>query len=411
MKNKKNFLLGLCSFLALSSTFYSCNDDSEVKLSNLTVTVNSAETFSGINLENLYVVIQNTTNESKDSVLTNSTGVAIFEDLTPGTYNLSCVKNLTAQEASDASGYFEAIVLNGTKANVNLFGGVDSVDELVLDGKPSSALIIKEVYYSGANDPSWATLFKDQFVEIYNNSAEVVYADGLYLASLSPQKVGASSSDVPSTLSFEEFVYAEKVAQIPGSGQDYPVLPGESIVIAYNAVDWTDAGAKDFTVDLSGADFEIYAVEWLESLGRTGNTWFDIDNVDVANMNMIYLNIENGGSFNLQTGGASMAILNCDETPSETILDPAASESNPIYFMKLKVADIVDGVDLLANAEAGDFKRLPASIDAGFNYVTGSSYTSLSVSRKVAKTTTNGRVIYKDTNNSSEDFEAGNVFE
>jgi hypothetical protein len=411
MKNKRNFLIGLCSILALSSTIISCNDDAEVKLANLEVTVGTSETFSSISTENIYVFLQNTTDQAKDSALTNANGVATFLDMAPGTYNLSCIKNLTAQEASDASGYYEEITLNGTKTNVNLFGGVDSVDELLLDGKPSSSLIIKEFYYSGANDPSWGVMFKDQFVEIYNNSAEVVYADGLYLASIVPQRNGSNANDVISTLSFEEFVYADKIAQVPGSGTENPIQPGESIVIAFDAIDWTDGGAKDFTVDLSGADFELYAIDWLVSLGRTGSTWFDLDNADVPNMNMIYLNIENNGFFSFLSTGASVAILRCDETPSEIITDPESSESKPVYFMKLKVEDIVDGIDMLANANAGAYKKLPTSIDAGFNYVEGSSYTSLSVSRKVSKTTTDGRVIYQDTNNSSEDFVSGNVFE
>ncbi|MBI9059894.1 DUF4876 domain-containing protein [Labilibaculum sp. DW002] len=411
MKNKRSLLIGMCTLFALGSTLISCNDDTEVKLANLDVTVGTSETFSGITTDNLYVYLQNTTDQAKDSAMTNASGVASFLDIAPGTYNLSCVKNLTASEASDASGYYEAITLNGTKANVSLFGGVDSVDELVLDGKPSSSLVIKEFYYSGANDPSWGVMFKDQFVEIYNNSAEVVYADGLYLASIVPQRNGSNDNDVISTLSFEEFIYADKIAQVPGSGQDNPILPGESIVIAFDAIDWTDGGTKDFTVDLSGADFELYAIDWLESLGRTGSTWFDLDNADVPNMNMVYMNIENNGFFSFLSTGASVAILRCDETPSEIITDPESSDSNPIYFTKLKVEDVIDGIDMLANADAGAYKKLPSSIDAGFNYVEGTSYTSLSVSRKVSKTTADGRIIYQDTNNSSEDFESGNVAE
>ncbi len=208
-------------------------------------------------------------------------------------------------------------------------------------------------------------------------------------------------------LSKEEFVYADKVARIPGDGDDYPVQPGESIVIAFNAVDWTSGGENsEITVDLSSADFELYAVDWLESLGRQGNTWFDIDNTDVTNMDMIYLNIENYGQFSFLSTGASIAIFNSETVPAETVTDPNSSESNPIYYLKIRVEDIVDGIDMLFNSEAAAFKRLPSSIDAGFNFVEGNSYTSKSVRRKVAKTTAEGRKILQDTNNSTNDFDA-----
>ena len=47
-------------------------------------------------------------------------------------------------------------------------------------------------------------------------------------------------------------------------------------------------------------------------------------------------------------------------------------------------------------------KRIPSDLDAGYVFVS-ESYNSKSLRRK-AKQIINGKVIYKDTNNSSEDF-------
>lgn len=409
MNHKKITSWGLFSLLALSFPFTSCNDDSEVSLANLSVSVSASDDFSAVATSDLYVYLENTTDNSKDSVLTDASGMAYFYDIAPGTYSLSSYITLSAEEAGSASGYYEEITLNGTESNVDLFGGIDSEASLVLDGKPSSSLIIKEFYYSGANDPSWATLSKDQYIEIYNNSSEVVYADGLYIASLVPQNNGSDATATVSSLSFEEYVYADKIAQVPGSGSEYPIAAGESIVIAFDAIDWSNGGANDYTVDLSGADFELYAIDWLESQGRLGNSWFDLDNVDVTNMDMIYMNIENYGFFTFLSTGASVAILRCDETPSELIEDPEIT--TPTYYTKLSVDDIIDGIDMLYDGESAAYKKLPSSVDAGFNYVEGSSYTSLKVRRTVAKTTTDGRIVYKDTNNSSQDFESVHVTE
>ncbi len=404
MKNKFKLFFSATLIAIMAIGFVACDDD-EVKLANLDVTVEAASSFTGLSMADIYVYITNTVDGGVDSALTDASGIAAFINVAPGTYAVSATMELTDEEAGAASGYYEEMTLNAVENNVALLGGFDSEVTLTLDGKASSSLVIKEFYYSGANDPTWSILFKDQFVEIYNNSDEVVYADGLYLASLAPTTNGSDpSTDVALGLDLEQYIYADKVAQVPGSGTDYPIQPGESIIIAFNAVDWTDGGTNDFTVDLSIADFELYAVDWLESLGRTGNTWFDIDNADVTNMNMIYLNIENYGQFNFNSTGASIAIFRSETEPSTIITDPNSSETSPIYYMQINTADVIDGIDMLYDAEAALYKRLPAGIDAGFNYVEGSSYTSQSVRRKVAKTV-DGRKILQDTNNSTNDFE------
>lgn len=406
MKNKFKLLFSVTVIAFFAISFVACDDDDDVQLANLEVTVEAASTFSGLTLSDIYVYITNTIDGGVDSALTDVSGVAAFIDIAPGTYNVSASMDLTAEEAGAASGYYEAMTLNAVENNVELLGGFDSEVTITLDGKASSSLVIKEFYYNGANDPTYSILFKDQFVEIYNNSDEIVYADGLYLAELSPTTSGSGANDVPLGLDLTEYVYAQKILRVPGSGQDNPIQPGESIVICLNAVDYTDGGANaDISVDLSTADFETYAIDWLESLGRTGNAWFDLDNVDVPNMECIYLNIENYGWFNFYSVSSSIAIFRNDNFTIETVVDPRVETPEySSYMVKINVEDIIDGIDMMYNAETGNFKRLPSSIDAGFNYIEGDSYTSKSVRRKVAKKVS-GRKILQDTNNSTNDFE------
>ncbi len=405
MKNKLKVLLSATLMSIIALAFVACDDD-DVELASLYVTVDVADSFSGLSVSDIYVYVTNTVDGGVDSALTDASGIATFLDKAPGTYNVSATMELTAEEAGVASGYYEEMTLNAVENNVELLGGFEQETTITLDGEASSSLVIKEFYYSGANDPTYSILFKDQFVEIYNNSDEVVYADGLYIANLAPSTSGSDANDVPLGLDLTEYVYAQKVLRVPGNGTENPIQPGESIVICLNAVDYTNGGANaDISVDLSNADFETYAVDWLESLGRTGNAWFDLDNVDVPNMECIYLNIENYGWFNFTTEGASVAIFRNDNFTVETVVDPRVE--TPVYssyMVKVAVDDIIDGIDMMANAETGDFKRLPSSIDAGFNYVEGSSYTSQSVRRKVAKEV-DGRKILQDTNNSTNDFE------
>ena len=408
MRNKMNLFTKIAVALTLVISLFSCKDD-EVKLASLWVQIETSANFTGVDLSGQTVTITNTVDNATISGTTDATGLIQFADVAPGTYNVACSIDLTAEEASSASGYYEAITLNGVENNVNLFAGVESTSTLTLDGKPSSSLVIKEFYFVGANDPSWGVLFKDQFIEIYNNSDEVVYADGLYIANLAPDAAGANNNDVALGLSLEDFVYATKVVRVPGNGTDNPIQPGESMIIAFNAIDWTNDGANSaFTIDLSSADFEMYAVDWLQSLGRVGSTYFDFDNVDVPNMDCIYLSA--GYGFMSFNGTAASAVIFRSETePTETILDPNSSDTNPRYYLKINTDDIIDGVDFVANSEAAAFKRLPSSIDAGFNFTGGQSYTSKSLRRKIAKESADGRKILMDTNNSTNDFDVINL--
>ena len=72
------------------------------------------------------------------------------------------------------------------------------------------------------------------------------------------------------------------------------------------------------------------------------------------------------------------------------------------YFMVNK-SNVIDAVEIVSVDETKRYKRLPTSLDAGYTYLDGGSYCSKSIRRK-AKMVVGGRVIYKDTNNSTVDF-------
>ena len=63
---------------------------------------------------------------------------------------------------------------------------------------------------------------------------------------------------------------------------------------------------------------------------------------------------------------------------------------------------VIDGVENARLAPEGVFKRLHDEIDVSYIQTRGSSE-KVSITRKVSEVV-NGRTIYKDTNNSAEDF-------
>lgn len=405
MKNYQRFSTFLLSLVFAMAIITSCDKDDEVLLANLNVQVDYAAEFTGLSTANITVTLTNPTDNSSLTAETDVLGVAQFLNVAPGSYNVSTSVDISAEQAQEATGYYQEMTLNAVANGVQLMGGVDATETITLNGQASGDLVIKEYYITGANDPTWGVMSKDQFIEIYNNSSEVKYADGLYIANLAPQANGDNANDAISTLSFDTYIYADKITKVPGNGTDNPIQPGESIVIALNAVDWTNGGAKsDITVDLSTAEFEQFGITWLESLGRTGSSFFDLDNVDVPNMECIYLR-EGFQYFGWYSQGSSCAIFKNDNFTIELMDDPESSDpANPNKYAKIAVADVIDAIGVVADENASAYKDLPSILDAGFTYTEGGSYTSISIRRLTAKTI-DGRRILKDTNNSTNDFE------
>lgn len=393
--------------------FASCQKEEESVLGSLEVTVNSSETYATLDTKEIEVKLTNTFDNSVVKVNTNSVGIAKFSDLAPGTYTVSATKVLKAEEAFVFTGLNKEVTLNALKADIIILPKEAKIESIVLDGKSGGALIIREIYSTGAANDTYAIMFKDQFVEIYNNSEDVQYVDGLYLAYLAPQRAGSDpTKEVVTTLPIGDYVYASKIIQFPGTGTQYPVAPGKAVRIAVNAVNYLESKPLAYTTDNSTANFDTYAINWLQSLGRTGNAYFDIDNPNVPTMNCIYLFIANNGFFNLDNA-PSLALLKLDSNPAieaNITLDPDITSQ--LFYVKLPTSGIIDGVDVLETASANAYKRLPTKIDAGFTYVIDlgkSSYTGKSVRRKVSKTLPDGRVVLMDTNNSGNDFVANHV--
>ncbi len=100
---------------------------------------------------------------------------------------------------------------------------------------------INEIYYAG----SMGFTMEDQFVELYNAGSTVAYLDGALLMR------GLDT-------------LATRVFRFPGwhGEQNYPINPGQYIVIAQDAINFIEGDewhqGDIYSVDLSNADFEVY---------------------------------------------------------------------------------------------------------------------------------------------------------
>jgi hypothetical protein len=260
------------------------------------------------------------------------------------------------------------------------------------------------------------SLFKDQFIEIFNNSSEVIYADGLYVGHVFPDpanfpKVYSQMLDV------ENKVYLQWVYQIPGNGTQYPIQPSKSIMIALNAMNFKEGNPNaDKAVNNTVADFEIYAGPWIEAQGGTAHIW-DFDNPNVPNVVPIFINLPIN-IFLIDLTNPALVIFRKEQEFTQNDVYTLNYVSNTGYDREEKMITIptsivIDGVEAMGTSDRGIYKKLPTKIDASFTYLNadgGAFYNSQSLRRKIdeAATAKFGRIILQDLNNSFLDFEAIN---
>ena len=390
------------------------NDHYNTALASQTVTVTLKNVSTG-------TVVQQ---ESKN-------GIVEYLGINPGNYDIdasielskSTFENLTGEELDATSVTFNASVKN-TVFHENTVFTFWLVSGVVGD------FVIKQVYYAGSHRQDGA-LFRDQFIEIYNNTNRTLYADSLYFGRLWGKQTPSNS-----THHFQEngqldwsksegmtiggsantdYVYIRDLFMIPGSGKDHPIAPGKSIVIAQNAlnhkVPYTDAGGEettvrnpDLTIDLSGADFETY----YGNIPGVNPLSSDIDNPDVPNVEVVK---PQGRDWLLDNLGRDSYFVFKGKTRAEVdalpnyyapLLNPPSASAD--QYTQLPNAWIMDAVEIQPNVLSSRIpKKLGFSLDAGFTFATEGGYSSQAVIRKTLGTEA-GRRILKDSNNSTEDF-------
>lgn len=393
MKSFKTYSVAL---LLVGVLFSGCErmegalDTETVQEYKLTIQLNSK--IVGIDLDGLDIVLENFAEGFKlEKKLTGN--VNHIEGLIPGIYSI----NISGRAENDGKTY----LLKGNKVNYAVVKNNGSVT-IDIDGMVASPLIFSEIFYAG----TVPFYFRNQFYEVYNNSLETIYLDGLHFANLTP---GNATTVLPLWPAEDagRYVYAERVWKIPGNGTEYPLKPGESFVMAqfaanhklpqYNAASPIDASSAEFEFNMNNPNFP------------------DQQAVDMAHV--FYNNSASKGTLpqylTAVFGGAYVIF----KVPAGETYDPVnnaqlktrnlAGTATQIYA-KVPMTYILDAVEAGDNQNKITGKRVPAVLDAGMTYV-GATYNSLGVARKLGDTNTDGTPFLVDSNNSTEDFERGVV--
>jgi hypothetical protein len=310
----------------------------------------------------------------------------------PGSYTIASSSALSADQAFVLTGQRTSVTLNALEPARTISAAPTTPFKTTLAGSRLGDLVIKEVYYTGSKTPSGGTYFSDQFIEIYNNATDTVFTDGLMIADTYGVSGQINPSNTPTPFNTDaNNVYVSSVWQIPGTGRQYPLAPGQSIIIAQDGIDHKSDpnGNTASPVNLSTANWETYNER---PDGR------DLDAPAVPNLTRVIF--RGGFDWLLPVFGPGVVVF---RAPAGVALDSVLVPSTTsTYATRIPKAQIIDAFEALQNGSSGLYKRVPAGIDAGFVFASG-TYTSESARRKTVSTIGTRRVL-QDTNNSTNDF-------
>jgi len=374
---------------------WSCTDYEVPSTYGLSVTVKYPAEFSqGGIIPGAEVKVTNAQTGRVYTAVTGNDGTAAFQ-VRGGNYNI--VVSVSEKREIEIEGY-------PVEKNV-LFSGALNGKLIIEDGNSfnlnlgytieNEGFVIKELYTSGCRTPELKSYQADKFFEIYNNTDKTLYADGLCFGVVHPITTDKPSPWVDANgKMLDRIPLWSFVAIVPGSGEEHPIAPGTSFVVALSGLNHRDdPKGNPNSIDLSMAAWEMYVEDGM---------YVDVPSVP----NILMQRITAGTAMIFDVRGQVCILF---RLPSDDLQAVFTDQNNYMVqpggtfrcFM-VPFGWVIDGVENARLSDLGVYKRLPDMIDVGYIQHRGSGE-KVSIRRKVLRVE-NGRTIYKDTNNSSEDF-------
>lgn len=390
----KNFFLLTMIGALLSST--SCNDDeniTSVQPVSIILSVTQPEDVDPATISDEILTLKNRTT-GEETTTSNLYDIKII----PGLYDINYTASATLP--SGAKG-----MLLGAKNGVTVEDSQNLIELSTYQRIPTDDLIIAEIFFTGTQQPSGTQYRGDDYIKLYNNTNHVVYADGLTLFE-SKLNTTERIDHTPNIINTD--ISVQILYTVPGTGMEHPVNPGEYLLIADTGIDHRDANPNSF--DLSHADFEWYDQS-------TMATAIDIDNPDIPNLDKwysytkSYYILHNRG---FKAYGIARIPVEKDTyindykyTYNYTLVTAAGEFPMSADTYRIPNEWVIDVVNCSIEAKYAWNVTAP-ELDCGWTYcgTVDQDKTRFfkSVRRKVQLIEPSDRVVLKDTNNSSDDF-------
>lgn len=392
---KKRILALFVALLSLTITTTSCSSDDNTteivqRESKLTVNLKSDKIKEFLKVD-LTITETNTGKVTQEKLEGGQSSISLLT----GSYKI-----VLDGRAISTDG--EEIGVGGTTV-VDLVKETQSVEIQVVAKAFNDDFIIEEIFFVGVRTLEDKSFNNSKYFKIVNNTDKVLNTGGLLILQ-SEFLSNVNNNVTPDKRSSAMAV--KGVIMIPNElGKD--VAPGDFIIVADNAVDHRTPNVPAF--DLSKADYEYPNLE-NPKLGQVDNPL--IPNVPVIystmNFNMFFMNNRGTESF-------ALARFPKGEDPETWMTKYKYDYEYPNKAGKITKKSvyevpnswIIDGVNLAIKEEI-NLVILDPSIDNGWTGIGDVNHDKTrfgkTVRRKVIGTNSEGRNIYKDTNNSVEDF-------
>ncbi len=385
--------INLLLVFGLIITLFSCDKDEEITpQTKVTIQISVPDGIES--MDEISITLKDVNTGTQRVVSTEADGTAIIT-VDEGVYNI--IASGEKEHTTDVGGesFTRTVSLAGLKENKSIEGETMNIDLSLFIVIKSKGWVFKELYYTGSRTPEDKSYYKDKYFEIYNNSNEVLYADGI---SLAESDHGTYKEENEWTTILGEPTYvAHTIYTIPGSGKEHAVNPGESVILCDVGINHKEVNANSF--DLSKADFEWYDEHKL-----------DVDVPEVPNLikNFSY-------SKSIWTphnrGYRSYILFRAEGTMEDFLINNEVQRSNASgsrITIRYKVPSnlILDAVEVSTPSKFVS-KAVPVGLDISYTHTGDSDDIRYGkcVRRKVLRWD-GTRAILTDTNNSAEDFES-----
>lgn len=396
----KKILMSTMLLLAICFSFVSCSDDKNdaTTTSSAVINLEMPMTIQDGTLHNVKIIftnkstVQTYTIEKVEKTANGYT--ATIENLPIGSYSVVAVG--TANYSVD--GQQTTTEVKATNENVNIVenqsGNTIKLLFNVFTGK--EGFVISEIFFRGTSRDGSSVYNRDQYFKITNNSDQTLYADSIIIME------SAFRNDNPQTylkdLRNDGFA-ANAIYMIPGNGNDVPVKPGESLLIALNAKDHKAVSSTSF--DLSKADFEFY--------DESKVSIKDEDNPSVKNLDKWYCYTQSFFILNMH-GNNAYAIAKIRGTKENFLKNNTYDAQYYAVNGKLMTTNayfipnawIIDAVNLSYKDNDHQWRVMSILLDKGYTYCSDNKNDKSGIGTAVVRKMVNGK--YADTNNSTEDF-------
>ncbi|WP_277064506.1 DUF4876 domain-containing protein [Prevotella aurantiaca] len=396
----KKILMSTMLLLAICFSFVSCSDDKNdaTTTSSAVINLEMPMTIQDGTLHNVKIIFTNKSTAQTytiEKVEKTANGyTATIENLPIGSYSVVAVG--TANFSVD--GQQTTTEVKATNENVNIVenqsGNTIKLLFNVFTGK--EGFVISEIFFRGTSRDGSSVYNRDQYFKITNNSDQTLYADSIIFME------SAFRNDNPQTylkdLRNDGFA-ANAIYMIPGNGNDVPVKPGESLLIALNAKDHKAVSSTSF--DLSKADFEFY--------DESKVSIKDEDNPSVKNLDKWYCYTQSFFILNMH-GNNAYAIAKIRGTKENFLKNNTYDAQYYAVNGKLMTTNayfipnawIIDAVNLSYKDNDHQWRVMSILLDKGYTYCSDNKNDKSGIGTAVVRKMANGK--YADTNNSTEDF-------